>query len=1430
VVSETIETPVVNVTAASDGVSVTLTAAASVTDAGTITYQWYKNTVDNSKNGAIIAGATRSIYIPTVSNDGTTYYYVKVTNNLKGQTADAVSNTVKIIVQSGGITEWIVSDSVKTPTVNIAASVIGTSVTITATASATDNGTLSYQWYRNIEENSRTGSPIAGAVGTTYMPSTASPGTTYYYVKVTNTLKGQTSTATSNVLGVTVHESGGSVDIIEVVDTPTVSIESSVNGRTVTITATASVNDGGRLSYQWYSNEHNNRNGEEITGATERIYAPPTDAFGTTYYYVRVTNTLNGKTAVATSNIVGVAVPEGGGNIEVIEIETPDIDTPKVNIEANVNGRTVTITATASVTDGGELSYQWYSNSKNNKEGTRIAGATETSYIPTTEAVSTVYYYVEVTNSLNGNVASATSNIVGVVVPEDGGSVVIVEAEIPVATVIASPAPGPYAVGAVVVLTASASTPSDGGIISYQWYSNAANNKNGTIINGAIGSSYTAVTTSLATTYYYVMATNTLKGQTASATSNIVEITVVPTQITQATVGVIHPVKSAEPNAQVTTTPLNYTNGPVIWSSGGTVVTGFFEGNTAYTATVTLTANAGYTFAANFTATINTFSAIVTDKSETSVTISHAFGKTLGKDVKSVAVTTQPTKLSYTHGDELDLAGLEIKITYDDDSYDQGEFLDLVAELGQDNVSASPAHGQKLMVSHGGGTVTISAGGKNTPTQTLAVAKKGLTITAVSHTKIYDGTTAVNQNALSVSTWTGVQFNEAVTGINGIQAVYTSADAGTDTVNITDGVGTIVGQAASNYYVAGVSNVMVTDGIIKADPVVTWPTGLTASYGTGANTLAGVSLTGNNGSATGINSTSITGTFTWNTPARNIGDAGPRSHRMIFTPDSMNYNTITDTVSITVIEKPVTLTVGAVSRTLSAIDDATFSVTVDGLVSGHTVTFGLASNAYGLSVSSGTITTGESVTMTYNGTTTVTQTTALSVGLTMTDSNNYYTLSGSPTVAPTVVDGRDAARPIPVTQENITRFNEYANTSNGLTRHYKVTENITIADVVGAGNWTPISSFTGSFDGQGYTITNLYVYIFDSTTRRVLGMFSYVNSGAIIKNIGLIKLNISGCYNDSSGGVVGSNAGTVENCYVGGINTNNSFVSSTNINTSSNTTFYVGGVVGTNSGTVKNCYAIADVRATDNNSNVKVGGVVGVNSGTVQNCAFFNNGDGNKAVRSNGSNSLIGGVVGYMTGGTVQNCFASGNISNESNTSTNSNVGGVVGYMTGGTVQNCYAAGSVRGGEGLAGGVVGNIGTGTTTVTKCVALNSSITTRNSASTSIGRVWGGTTAPTTSSYNHGRNITGNPTPAMTMTYNNGTAYTLTSSLTGRDGANTTTYRTQTFWTGSAAANWGGTTWDISTATTNIWQWYGTDGTTGRPILQNMPSGFYTNNYN
>jgi len=202
-------------------------------------------------------------------------------------------------------------------------------------------------------------------------------------------------------------------------------------------------------------------------------------------------------------------------------------------------------------------------------------------------------------------------------------------------------------------------------------------------------------------------------------------------------------------------------------------------------------------------------------------------------------------------------------------------------------------------------------------------------------------------------------------------------------------------------------------------------------------------------------------------------------------------------------------------------------------------------------------------------------------------------------------------------------------------------------------NWKSINPyFAGTYDGGGHTISKLTIESASSND----GLFGSVSSTGVVKNIKLINVTITGA--SIVGGVVGSNNGTVENCYITGnvYGSHQSFGGVVGENTGGtvrNCSFdgkvtgnhNVGGVVAYNDGTVESCYAIGYVAGND-----YVGGVVGSNSSgsTVQSCVALND----SITAAIDSEDYIGRVVGNLAGYILQNNYASNSMAVEYNTNT----------------------------------------------------------------------------------------------------------------------------------------------------------------------------------
>ena len=234
-----------------------------------------------------------------------------------------------------------------------------------------------------------------------------------------------------------------------------------------------------------------------------------------------------------------------------------------------------------------------------------------------------------------------------------------------------------------------------------------------------------------------------------------------------------------------------------------------------------------------------------------------------------------------------------------------------------------------------------------------------------------------------------------------------------------------------------------------------------------------------------------------------------------------------------------------------------------------------------------------------------------------------------------------------------------------------LTENITINENVldengslngngsGLEQWPPIGSYgirgekayIGTFDGNGHTISGLYV---DSDAQYV-GLFGCVGTNGKIQNVGVVDSYISATGDKVCvGGVCGYNVGgTIENCYNTGTIT--ATAQATGIYSS------VGGVCGFSFWNIFNCYNTGKVSVTGDR--VWVGGVSGFNGKDIKNC--YNTGEVSVAV----DGGVVGGVCGNNDSWSrITNCYNTGKVSV---TGGNAVVGGVCG-MNANTIKNCY--------------------------------------------------------------------------------------------------------------------------------------------------------------
>ncbi len=281
---------------------------------------------------------------------------------------------------------------------------------LAVSASAGAEATLSYQWYSGTAADA-VSSVINGAISESYTPDTTTVGTTYYKVVVTNTLNGKTADAASAIATVTVVSAPTlTAEVVTADDqqVPVAGYQYNTGDAATPLKAavTSDVPDG-TWSYRWRFRTASGWGSASGTNKQEQ-YTPPTTGEIDRNLYCYVTYSLNGTNyTMETSNTVFVSVIANSAAV-------PTISAQPNGGEYLVGSSDIrTLSVTASRTDRGTLSYQWYISS-DNIAFNPVDGATANSYAPPASSeATTVYYYCTVTNtvsSVTGDVYTASAN------------------------------------------------------------------------------------------------------------------------------------------------------------------------------------------------------------------------------------------------------------------------------------------------------------------------------------------------------------------------------------------------------------------------------------------------------------------------------------------------------------------------------------------------------------------------------------------------------------------------------------------------------------------------------------------------------------------------------------------------------------------------------------------------------------------------------------------------------------------------------------------------------------------------------------------------------------------------------------------------------------------------------------------------------------
>ena len=237
--------------------------------------------------------------------------------------------------------------------------------------------------------------------------------------------------------------------------------------------------------------------------------------------------------------------------------------------------------------------------------------------------------------------------------------------------------------------------------------------------------------------------------------------------------------------------------------------------------------------------------------------------------------------------------------------------------------------------------------------------------------------------------------------------------------------------------------------------------------------------------------------------------------------------------------------------------------------------------------------------------------------------------------------------------------------------------------------WQPIQSgevwivaenpFSATFDGNGHTISNLYINLPDNPEDSApAGLFGSTTPDSVIRKVGLIDVHVAGFI--TVGGLVGGNLGEIRDShvtgrvsgagYVGGLAGFTDYTSEISGSHFSGTVAgretdggAVGGLVGYQDGVISASYAAGSVSGDE-----YVGGLAGENRKYI--IASYSSAD---VVGNTGVGGLVGTNRLFISGS-----YATGSVTGDSG------VGGLAGY-NGAKIIASYSTGAVTGDESVGG-------------------------------------------------------------------------------------------------------------------------------------------------
>lgn len=237
-------------------------------------------------------------------------------------------------------------------------------------------------------------------------------------------------------------------------------------------------------------------------------------------------------------------------------------------------------------------------------------------------------------------------------------------------------------------------------------------------------------------------------------------------------------------------------------------------------------------------------------------------------------------------------------------------------------------------------------------------------------------------------------------------------------------------------------------------------------------------------------------------------------------------------------------------------------------------------------------------------------------------------------------------------------------------------------DLTGIDDWTPIGNvtsssnnyFKGSYNGNGYTISNLKI----KSGERYRGLFGWVNgesssTPAVLTGIHLRNVDIDVSHNSNI--FCGAIAGAVSDAVITFCSAQGEIKTDMNLQGEANNNS--GGIIGDNNGgTISYCWADVKVTASSDanygSKECSAGGIVGANAGTILACEASGS---EVSVKTSYTTAKAGGIAGKTSGGNyIASCASEVGKIIAKTDGKEANAGGVVGLQAG-VLYSSYARG-----------------------------------------------------------------------------------------------------------------------------------------------------------